>query len=174
MLLSCSARAASIIRRNGSLIRALALAYPEHTFHPWRFQFIEMPKSFWLKTMKDDTALREFIQDLRTKLNIDEDNLEAWYSVTAASLDPPIRRIINKIGGLQTLLKLAYPEHSWDPTKFASHTSPKRRVQHSILVSIGKILTPQQGTQLRKATSVFTTNTFKKKKENDYREQQGT
>lgn len=95
-----------------SVANAVMDNFPEHDWAPWKFR--QVPSGYW-----DRPGVRQhFFETIAPELGVRK--LEDWYSVK--------REQVRQIGGgalvtkrfynLPDALKDAYPDHSWDPTKF--------------------------------------------------------
>jgi hypothetical protein len=102
-------------RGPGSLPDAVASAYPEHTWHVWKF--LKVPSGFW----DSRENRRKVLSYIATQLNVKE--LADWYRVTNdqfrdASGGSMLSRHNNH---LRLLLQKEYPDHEWIPWKFADN-----------------------------------------------------
>lgn len=64
----------TIIRRFGSLKKALMALYPDHKWEQWKF--VRISKNYW----KDIRAVRNCLESLGKTLNVTE--LSDWYNVS--------------------------------------------------------------------------------------------
>lgn len=106
-------------RENASLIRALTLAFPEHSWDPARF--IQRRKQFWI----DPQNQRRVMEAIRTKLGISLNEMKAWYTVT---YDDIVRcggsSLIRLYDSSPSKLIMAmYPDHKWSTSMFRRGTS---------------------------------------------------
>lgn len=103
-------------RYNGSLSKLLASVFSEH---PWDIgQFVHKPRNYWSSTSNK----REYLTELGKVLGVKENDLNGWYNVTHASI---IKRggrglFSNEQTSLYAVLQSVFPEHPWDPSKFAN------------------------------------------------------
>lgn len=96
---------------NNSLYLALCHVYPEFRWVPWYFE--KAPK---LQAWKDPKLVQQLMYEAAEKLHIVA--LDDWYRVSRRQLeDLKMKRVLVAYGGLLNLLKLAYPQHSWDLQK---------------------------------------------------------
>jgi len=111
-----------------SLYKAICFAYPHKHFHYYRFRGVS--KTYWksLFDSNNPTALADYVSDLGNRLNIQPHNLNAWYQVRLQSLNISDQQIISSYGGLRSVLKLVYPQHSWNEARFIP-INQRRRAQ---------------------------------------------
>ena len=133
-----------------SVPRLAHQAFPHHPWEFWRFK--STPPDFHRKkidellsqieyndgTIDDATSERPiavqarlFAQSLARSIGFDENDPSNWYRVSWWEFNSKEKRILKAFGGLNALLQLAYPEHSWDRPvelvlKKSTHTMLKR------------------------------------------------
>jgi hypothetical protein len=98
---------------------ALMAAFPEHQFHLWRFKSCRVPLRYW----SDKANQKAFLEWCYSHLNLK--SVEGWYNVrvaTIASLRGGAMLRTQYGFSLYRALVALYPEHQWDPKRFA--TSP--------------------------------------------------
>lgn len=101
-----------IISHFGNLPEVLKWTYPERQWVLGRF--IISPKGTW----EDGKSVREFLDYLGEVFALNE--LDDWYRFSRDDVDKlGGRELVNRYGGLEGLLRHAYPEHSWVSGRFA-------------------------------------------------------
>jgi hypothetical protein len=88
-------------------------AYPEHTWHPWKFTTV--PIGFWRSLANQ----KQFLTWLESEWNFK--SRDDWYGVTKSAViqkggSAMISHIYN--GSIQAALKAVFPEYPWRPWKF--------------------------------------------------------
>jgi hypothetical protein len=104
-------------RYNGSLYTALKKLYPHHNWDPTKFS--RTPQGHWSSLPNQ----KEFLDGIGKKLGVQ--TLDDWYKFSSTevyNITPFIKSHYR--GSLLECLRNLYPEHNWDPLKFA-------RVPHS-------------------------------------------
>jgi hypothetical protein len=97
-----------------SVANAVMDNFPDHNWAPWKFR--QVPSGFWDRP----GSRRNFFDAISPELSVK--SKEDWYLIT--------REQVRQVGGgalvtkrfynLPDALKDAYPDHTWDPTKFGS------------------------------------------------------
>eukprot|EP01125_Pyxidicula_operculata_P008535 TRINITY_DN2859_c0_g3_i4.p2 TRINITY_DN2859_c0_g3~~TRINITY_DN2859_c0_g3_i4.p2 ORF type:complete len:333 (-),score=32.63 TRINITY_DN2859_c0_g3_i4:27-1025(-) len=114
----------------GSPYELLKDLYPDFKWEPRRFN--KAPHSYW----KNEENVKESILSLSTSLKIK--NLDDWYRVSAKQLHHlGVAGLVNEYGSLYKPLKIAYPQHDWDKSKFSSKS--KRASQRWLYVCLRDI-----------------------------------
>ena len=97
-----------------SLSKLLATVFPEHPWDPSKFS--SKPRNYW-KSLENQKKL---VDDLGERLGVTE--LDGWYDISVTKLIPlgagSLLQHYN--GSLLRLLYAVYPDHPWDPSKFAA------------------------------------------------------
>jgi len=99
---------------NGSFSKLLTAAYPDHPWDDSKFTF--KPHNYWNSLKNQQT----FMEELGKKIGLQD--LDGWYSVeksTVIAMGGGSLLTLYK-GSLSKLLAGVYPDHSWDPSKFAT------------------------------------------------------
>eukprot|EP01114_Cavostelium_apophysatum_P024131 TRINITY_DN9358_c0_g1_i1.p1 TRINITY_DN9358_c0_g1~~TRINITY_DN9358_c0_g1_i1.p1 ORF type:complete len:418 (+),score=72.81 TRINITY_DN9358_c0_g1_i1:58-1311(+) len=103
----------------GSLRRALAANYPEHT---WNFPARKTDKQRDRQAVREVANQRQLVEDIGKQLGIIR--FEDWYNVSVAAFSrhggENLHCDTNK-GSLCRLLISVYPEHPWEEFKFNRH-----------------------------------------------------
>lgn len=117
---------------NGSFVKALMVAYPEHEWKIWQFK--RQPLKFWkqlairLQT-GDKEALKfatNFVKDLEETGGIK--TLEDWYGVSIVEkFGSTVHTHVKLMGGLRKILKKVYPNHKWSEKLFLGERSDRAR-----------------------------------------------
>eukprot|EP01122_Echinamoeba_exundans_P006822 TRINITY_DN1987_c0_g1_i2.p1 TRINITY_DN1987_c0_g1~~TRINITY_DN1987_c0_g1_i2.p1 ORF type:complete len:428 (-),score=45.11 TRINITY_DN1987_c0_g1_i2:930-2213(-) len=96
----------------GSVAAAVAAAYPDHKFLPWKFERLE--KRFW----ETPANRRQFLDFAAHELQLRR--AEDWYSVSAQQLCNIGGRaaLARYNGNIRLLVTENYPEHNWVPEQF--------------------------------------------------------
>jgi len=96
----------------GSLVEALKSAYPERTFHVWRFD--KVPVGFW----SDESHVQEYLKWLMSELNLF--HMEDWYNVTPKQLEDNYGRTLLNLNSssLSRLLRKHFPSYEWKEEMF--------------------------------------------------------
>lgn len=113
-----------------SPLRVLKWYFPNHTWEPWKFE--KLPREFWNDEMGPETA-RRIAEDVATRLGITR--REEWYRISLSQLkEVGIWYVLESIGGLYSLLRLAYPKFRWSRQKLAlfSKKSAQRMLTQSV------------------------------------------
>lgn len=114
-------RGGTLLARNGqSPVLAVLSAFPEHTWHEWRFRTV--PVEFW---MSRANRVRYFSW-LQTEMGIDKTSMERWYSVTNA--DVAARHGASVLaeyygGSVPNALRQIFPEHLWEDWRFVQRSA---------------------------------------------------
>jgi hypothetical protein len=97
---------------NYSVAKALMHVYPEHNWLEWNFA--QLPKAFWSQPAHQV----KFIRWLAADLNLP--SLNAWYDIPRATIVKSGGHGLLKLhdGAISNALKLAFPDHEWQPWKF--------------------------------------------------------
>lgn len=120
----------------GSLIKSLSAIYPEHLWLPWKF--ISVPRGFW----DDNNNIQMYLSWLSSELNIQE--FSDWYSVSHSTLGKlGAFPLLQKSGGLITLLSKYYPNHSWDATFHSPKVKSFSKRQNNLITAL-KLLFPNE------------------------------
>lgn len=101
-------------RWDNSLAGALLAIYPGHDWAPWKFE--NVPSNWWMNVANQ----RRFFEAIRIELGVR--SMDDWYNVSgtavqalgANGLMPNHYR-----GSIVRALLTVYPEHAWDPWRFA-------------------------------------------------------
>ena len=97
---------------DGSVYKMLQSAYPEHTWHPWKFQRLPLTLTI------DEKLIEEVLQylEVEKKLSAPED----WYRLSEESLkELGVSPLISKAGGLSNVLQRYRPSFNWQGHRFA-------------------------------------------------------
>jgi len=99
-----------------SVYKIVKGVYPNHKWQPWRF--VGTPREFWKQLIqdRDRETLQEILESVLTSLGFSNEKTH-WYGVTKQMVPKKIRTILSQMGGLETVLQTAYPEHKWDTSK---------------------------------------------------------
>lgn len=98
----------SLLTRYGdSMIKLLQAVFPDHDWKIWKFDSVS--KGFW----KSDSNARDFLENFSKENDIQ--HLDDWHTVSWKNLQSQKGgRLLKSSGGLVSLLRKFYPEHSWD------------------------------------------------------------
>jgi len=102
---------------NGSAALAIMYVYKEYAWKPWKFE--RTPHGWWSELaawsaagdLSALTAMREYILDLASELNIT--TLDDWNAITTEILGPTHSHHLKYLGELPRVLKRLYPDHQW-------------------------------------------------------------
>jgi hypothetical protein len=134
-----NAGAGALLRKFGkSSTQMLKHFHPTHTWHEWRFGRVS--SGFWYSE-EGKVALRKLLEQIR----IDRGflSLEDWYRVSSIqSREMHLSHIIEQYGGLVSMLRVIYPEHSWSDSP-ASLLS--KRSSQNTLIQILKVIFGHHG-----------------------------
>lgn len=124
---------------NSSMSALLQAVYSNHQWDRWRF--VKAQNNYWnimssTTNEKDVRELRSFLETLAVKLHIKSEGkaeypLESWYQVSLEKFKSDSIRI-SQVGGLARALRLAYPQHNWDETRFKRRTRTRTITQRRI------------------------------------------
>lgn len=115
--LSCVYGARELVRSHYSsnVGRAVTTTFPEHPWLPWLFD--KLPKDYWEPTTHVVTYLNWLGSNSLSVRRHDD-----WYQVTTLQLRKQKggSSLLRKFNfSMIKLLEAAYPDHHWEPTKFA-------------------------------------------------------
>jgi len=129
LVLNDTAKGSSLINQKGNTLSSLIIdAYPEHDWHPWKFD--KSPQGFWSSIGKgisssDAKSLcmaRQYLEELRERYGIEK--VEGWAGFPIQKLTSTDRDRVSHLGNLDEVLRKVYPEINWGPTTTsASSTS---------------------------------------------------
>ena len=101
---------------NTSLYTAFYYTYPEHVWHPWRFDQ-KLPDGYWDRIENQ----RSFMDWLGKELAFKE--VEDWYKLTSKNIEDNggCTLLTEKYNDSTfQLLQAVYPEHKWNSNRFIS------------------------------------------------------
>lgn len=121
---------------DSSVYETLSAAFPDHQWKSWRFS--KVSNGFWRKLENQ----RGFFEDVSQELSIKTP--EDWYQCTSAQLVARfgVETLFEQYPGpneLQQALEVAYPQHKWEPERFAVSAPSKVNGSNSKLPS-GRLL----------------------------------
>lgn len=107
--------------------RLFSSVFPEHKWETWRFG--STTPQFWSDLGSPETraALISLIETIAKKHNISQGNLAKWYSISYKKLGSGVQKALRQAGGFINALRLAYPNHDWNPKLFMSATTSGRK-----------------------------------------------
>jgi len=125
-------------RYGGSVRRLFAGVFPEHKWESWRF--CNTTPGFWtdLGSAETRAAIISLVESIAKKYNISQNNLAKWYSMSVKQFGAGVQKALRQAGGLINALRIAYPDHNWNPKLFLSaHSSGRKEsVQHRLYALI--------------------------------------
>jgi len=125
---------------NGSLAGILKDCFPEHEWQMWKLK--RVPLNFWTSLLKhpNPEILSSLVAHVGKELGIKA--LDDWYRVSLNDMSTSNKKLIRKIGGLAAVLRLAYPKHEWDASRFKA---PSKRSEQFNMLNILKKVSPKEG-----------------------------
>eukprot|EP01027_Heterolobosea_sp_BB2_P012233 GEZU01017744.1.p1 GENE.GEZU01017744.1~~GEZU01017744.1.p1 ORF type:complete len:473 (-),score=59.32 GEZU01017744.1:360-1778(-) len=118
---------------SSSLSAALAAAYPEHEWQPWRFS--KMPSGFW-NDVANQRRFFDFLAKVAFHVHEPIEKLpEAWYTASLSEIEKHVPRSLLAFHGFSVLraLQTAYPEHEIDPSRFMPDAATAKRCKRALL-----------------------------------------
>jgi hypothetical protein len=114
-----------------SVLAALSDTFPEHKWEPWLFSNIS--QGIWKNIFADPNLRKGFVNYMEKTLRLKD--LDDWYRVSVVEMrEAGIKPVPASHGGLISLLRVEYPNHSWDVVRFAA--KGKRSAQRVLHLAI--------------------------------------
>lgn len=103
----------------GRVSEAIMSSFPQLRWERWRFN--SLPKNYW-QTISAEEA-RQFLEDLATKLRLPQNDLSAWYRVSAKQRNAASEKVLSRLdsAAFTSLLARGFPEHQWQLEKVATN-----------------------------------------------------
>ena len=126
-----NAGGASILRRYPSMFEALQSIYPHNQWNI-KTHRPRVPRNFW----NDEGNVKSFIENFKETHHIAKD--EDWHCISIKQIQQAGgSSLVKKYNSLANILRVAYPENSWDPKQFQSRY--KRSAQRWMFIQVQKI-----------------------------------
>lgn len=130
---------ALVYRYGDSPSRLIVGVFPDHSWDPGKFT--NVPKGHWEERFQREP--RQSIEWLEKEMRIRR--LEDWYRVSASQISQLVPLAVFRESSLGELLKVAHPEHQWDPTKLLQKKGVPIRASQRYLAALVQEIFPKSG-----------------------------